>query len=109
MLVYLTITWHANPEAPFPRTTSSTGDAGHVLIPRNKPKGGHIPQMKLLGEETLGRASRYIWALQVAGGFVLLVACTNVASLLFARAEIRHQEMAILRALGASQTWRPTR
>ena len=82
--------------------------AANQTRPKNETSSGLNLQVTPLHDHVVGGTRRVLLVLWASVGFVLVVACINIVSLLLARGVAREQETAIRIALGASR-WRLVR
>src|SRR6266851_4397281 len=104
---YLNLIGNLKPQVTLQQAASEM--ATHLArIERNYPTyyGGAVGigvSLIPLRQQMVGNLRRIVLVLMFAVGFMLLIACTNVASLLLTRGEDRWRELATRAALGATR------
>jgi predicted permease len=77
--------------------------AGNLAAAYPEADAGHDIKLVPMKEDLVGRVQLLLFVLLTAVGFLMLIACANVANLLLARSVARSREFAIRSALGANQ------
>jgi putative ABC transport system permease protein len=99
----LTVIGHLRPGVSLEQAGSVVAAiAGHIAEISPDTNAGCSAEVVPLRDQLAGDIRSTLWTLIGAVAFVLLIACTNVANLLLARAGAREKEIAVRTSLGAN-------
>ena len=93
-----------NPGVTLPQAQAEMDEiARNLAVAYPEADAGKTITLVSMKEDLVGNVEPLLFVLLAAVGFLLLIACANVANLLLARSVGRSREFAIRSALGASQ------
>jgi predicted permease len=93
-----------NPGVTVPQAQAEMDEvARNLAVAYPEADAGHNIKLVSMKEDLVANVQPLLFVLLAAVGFVMLIACANVANLLLARSVARSREFAIRSALGAGQ------